>query len=342
VKEQKRDKISAVNRVVAGLALLYGLLFMFLLFGSYVFGWAWTGFPTKTLWDWMQLLLAVAVPALIGVYGSTISRLQYAGQREAEQRRGQAEALQAYLDQMGQMLLDKDRSLRQSKEGDEVRTLARAWTLTVLNRMDGDGKATVLQFLYESGLNSKDKGIVDLRSADLSGAILVGAVLIGAKLNGAVLTGADLSKASLSNSDLRGANLSNANLSSAILVDADLGILDPVALDPYPIYKRSVTDLSETNLRNAVLIGADLSGANLKRADLSGASVVHPRAAPSEELRKLIDKEQGLSRTVAVNNLWLEYMTESLEGATMPNGQKYEVWLKGRKRYKEDGQNSGP
>jgi len=66
--------------------------------------------------------------------------------------RAQDEALQGYLDQMGQLLLDKQRPLRQSKEGDEVSTLARARTLTLLLRLESARKQTVVQFLYESGL----------------------------------------------------------------------------------------------------------------------------------------------------------------------------------------------
>jgi hypothetical protein len=69
----------------------------------------------------------------------------------AEQRR-QDDTLQAYLDQIGQLLLDKERPLRQWKKGDKGQTLARARTLTVLARLDGDRKGSVLQFLYESKL----------------------------------------------------------------------------------------------------------------------------------------------------------------------------------------------
>lgn len=72
--------------------------------------------------------------------------------REAAERRAQDETLQAYLDQIGQMLLDPNRPLRRSMYCDSLRTLARARTLAVLRRLDGTQKGTVLQFLYESGL----------------------------------------------------------------------------------------------------------------------------------------------------------------------------------------------
>ena len=68
----------------------------------------------------------------------------------------------------------------------EERTLAPARTLTVLSRLDGGRKATVVQFLYELGLVGWIKSskimekygcIVDLRDANLRGAVLVEAVL---------------------------------------------------------------------------------------------------------------------------------------------------------------------
>jgi hypothetical protein len=119
----------------------------------------WTGFgqskvpsavqPAKTLWDWLSLLM---VPIVLALGGYLFTRSENRRTQETSDQHRRDETLQAYLDQIGQLLLDKDRPLRQSKEGDEVRTLARARTLTVLSRMDGDRKATVLQFLYESNL----------------------------------------------------------------------------------------------------------------------------------------------------------------------------------------------
>jgi len=71
----------------------------------------------------------------------------------ADQRR-QDDTLQGYLEQMGQLLLDHklrqygetvDGDEEEEEEGDEVRTLARARTLTVLGRLDGEHKRSVLQ-----------------------------------------------------------------------------------------------------------------------------------------------------------------------------------------------------
>jgi hypothetical protein len=52
-------------------------------------------------------------------------------------------------------------------------------------------------------------------------------------------------------------------------------------------------------------------------------------------------KRARKSKKARVTNQEFEQQGASLEGSTMPNGQKYEDWLKSRGR-KEDGENSGP
>jgi uncharacterized protein YjbI with pentapeptide repeats len=140
----------------------------------------------------------------------------------------------------------------------EMRNLARARTLTVLSRLNGERKASVLEFLYESDLITKDRLVINLAGADLSGAnlSLVAADSLSGRLRG-----------------------------------------------------RGLTNLS----------GADLSAANLSGADLSDANLLDAQGVTKEQL------EQAYS----------------LEGATMPDGQKYEDWLKS-KGHGEDGENSGP
>jgi hypothetical protein len=173
-----------------------------------------------TLWDWIKLLV---VPAVIAGVSIWFNYQQQERQREVENRRTQDAVLQAYLDQMGQLLLDKDKPLRQSKEGDEVSMLARARTLTALSQLDGKRKGTLIRFLSEArliqgrpGMESGVRGwtqqrpiigltSADLSDADLSDADLTYALLAEASLRGANLRGADLSNAVLFNTDLTGA-----------------------------------------------------------------------------------------------------------------------------------------
>jgi uncharacterized protein YjbI with pentapeptide repeats len=118
-------------------------------------------------------------------------------------------ALQAYLDKMSELLLEKH---LKSHPEDEVREIAGVRTLTILARLDAHRKRSVLHFLHESGLIDKSKRIVNLSGANLSSADLHGIDLRSADLQETDLHGADLSSA-----DLHGANLRGADLSGTIL-----------------------------------------------------------------------------------------------------------------------------
>jgi uncharacterized protein YjbI with pentapeptide repeats len=171
-----------------------------------------------------------------------LSRRNLQQQRELDGQRAQENALPAYLDQMVRLLNDKDRPLRRSEGGDEVSILAKGRTLRVLPRLDGERKARVLQFLYETGLIFKDRSVVDLLGADLRAANLSRANLSRANLRGADLSRANLGGANLRGADLNGANLREANLHWADLISANL----------------SRTYVGRTDLSLADLTGADL------------------------------------------------------------------------------------
>ena len=188
-----------------------------------------------TLWDWIK---ALTLPITVGAAVPLLNKLQKDRELDIEaERKGreltiqkqytQDTALQAYLDQMSQlMLLDeadeaKPKPLRKSVRNDEVLILARARTLTALRRLGSRHKRSVLDFLYEAELINAHAPIIWLGSpdfqysaADLSGAYLRGAFLRSAFLGG--ITGADLSEADLHGADLQGADLSGANLSGLV------------------------------------------------------------------------------------------------------------------------------
>ena len=184
-------------------------------------------------------LLLVCAGAIGNLY---VSRKNLQREREPEGQRVPLEALPAYLDQMVRLLNDKERPLRRSKGGDEVSIIAKGRTHRVLPRLDGERKARVLQFLYETGLIIKDRAVVDLLGADLREANLSEANLRGATLRGADLSTANLRGADLREADLRGANLRQANLHWADLVSANL----------------SGAYVGKTDLSLADLRGADL------------------------------------------------------------------------------------
>ncbi len=269
-----------------------------------LWNWQWTGFQ-KTLWDWMQLLI---VPIALAVGAFLFNRAENSYQQKLADQRAVHDQeialdnqrdtmLQAYIDQMSQLLFE--RNLRTSDPKTEVRYVARAQTLTVLRRLDTLRKGYLLQFLYEAGLinNDGDGSIIDLNGADLQGAEMQGLQLRKVNLGGANLHGANLQKANLSGAMLRKADLSNTNmrdarlaqtnlhlvnlgqadLSGAVLCEADLikAVLCEALLIQADLNGADLTgtDLSDANLSGADLSGAELLGANLSGAELSGANL---------------------------------------------------------------------
>jgi mannose-6-phosphate isomerase-like protein (cupin superfamily) len=304
-----------------------------------------------TLREWLPIVAALLVPLVIalGIWGITwqLEKLENQRARQAQkienqraeadlelaEQRAQDEALQAYLDQMSQLILDRkllevEQGVRVHEPGDPVHTLAQARTSTAILTLDAEHNESVTHFLIDSGLavRSEDSARL-LRGSTLSHAKLGGAHLPNADLGDADLSDADLSNALLVNANLIGSDLSGADLSDALLDNADL-----------------VADLAHADLSGASLIGADLSDANLFSADLSDANLIGAdlsRAVlDNANLSNAVLDNANLGGADGITNEELAQQAVSLEGADMPNGQKYEDWLKSEPR-KEDGKTEG-
>ena len=173
----------------------------------------WTGIKGKSLWDWGELLIVPLMLAGIAIWFqiSTSSSTKKSAEtratveREIEEDRARETALQNYLNAISTLLLEND--LPNAKQDDIVQRLATTRTLAVFRQLDGRRKGVVLQFIYDTGLITKDRKIIDLAGADLKETYLT---------NGNLMS-ADLSGADLSDSKLGGANLSQANLVSVAL-----------------------------------------------------------------------------------------------------------------------------
>jgi uncharacterized protein YjbI with pentapeptide repeats len=262
-----------------------------------------TGFETKTLWDWMELLI---VPIFLagGAFflehserkaeqqraagqknledqraqdRTTTEQIRADKQKELEQailKDGQQEAaLQGYLDRMADLLLKE--KLRVT-ENEELKKISRIQTLTVLRGLDGARKGMVLRFLWEAELLAREHPVIELTGADLSYA-----ELFQADLSGADLSGVDLKEAKLRYARLQGTNLRRANLHSADIMYADLSGADlsQAELGEAKLNGATLTDkakLQSARLHHARLVGAFLQGADLslsylKDAKLNGA-----------------------------------------------------------------------
>jgi uncharacterized protein YjbI with pentapeptide repeats len=307
---QKIRRLLLVVGIIAASILVIVLVVGII--GGYLFNWNWTGLGPyispphlkdsdfqrgKTLWDWLQLLI---VPLVLAIGGFWLSQMQKTTEQRSTTDNQRAAALQAYIDKISELLLKEHLSELTANgelkpEYDQVRNIARVLTLTVLRGLDAERKGSVLQFLYESGLISKDKQIINLSGANLSGASLMRADLRGVDLSGASLMRANLASANLREADLLKANLSGADLFQADLRGADL----------------SRALLFEADLRGASLFGADLRGASMREAWLNKAELASALLFEAD-LRGAVLFEANITQ-----EQWEQ--AKSLKGATMPD-----------------------
>jgi uncharacterized protein YjbI with pentapeptide repeats len=314
------------------------------------------GLRGKTVWDWLSLLvvpvMVVVVAGLFTTMQIFIQLAQEAAREQAiadqtaefqqviEEFRAQEASLQDYRDLMVTLLLKHH--LRESAEGSEVHAIARAQTVAVLTQFDGEHNEAVTRFLSDSGLLKKPALLAntDLEGAQLPNAVLQNANLAGTNLTGANLAEADLISADFSNTEKVGedVNLILANLNRAYLREAAL----------------QEADLAECTLGKVTLTKATLQGADLRSASLQAANLNYA-ALQDANLSSAVLQNANLTNAVLTDaNLTNAYLSDadltdargwtkeqltaarSLKGATMPNGQKYEDWLKDREKRQQD------
>jgi hypothetical protein len=211
-----QGKKKGVNPGLVMLATVLGIGFagaVVSIVGGYIFGWSWAGVGSKTLWEWLQLLIIPLVLAVGGyLFTSQQNSLQRAFadqqsqlQRESADQQKQIDwdlehdkqeesELRTYLDRMSDLILTHKLWTPPSDEpgatpppaAPEVCELARIRTLTAVRRLNGARTGIVLQFLSEYGLVCGEHPAVSLADADLRLAELKDADLHGADLRGHV------------------------------------------------------------------------------------------------------------------------------------------------------------
>ena len=87
-------------------------------------------------------------------------------ERRLAEDQAQETTLQSYFDHMTNLLLIE--GLKESKEHDEIRSIARARTLTTLRKLDATRKSLLVQFLREAGLIANKNFVINIKWADLS------------------------------------------------------------------------------------------------------------------------------------------------------------------------------
>ena len=325
--------------------LLYGLLQLIL--SGYAVDW--TGFQTKTLWDWMDLLIIPIVLALGAFFLNRSERAierennnnraefdrQIADERRVEDRKlaeeranlereiakdqQQEQALNTYLDRMSELLLEKE--LRTTKNS-EVRNVARTHTLKILQVLDKFRKGVVIKFLYETSLITGKEPIIKLNDAELSEVELPSSNLNGINFEGAILIKANFTDAKLDASIFEKAIAKNANFLRANLKSANLKKADFQYCNLHESNLQGA-DLERADLRVARLSSVQFEGANLRGTSLINADLMAARLAGADLYAALLDhvnfKFADLSGAL---NLHPEDLinVKSLESASLPHG----------------------
>ena len=233
----------------------------------------------KTAWDWLKLIFAPALIALIAggftLYAEFFQNYFSLQRDKAEKNRNQQALLIEYLDEISELVEKQLLTLNDEDNSKTQRTIARARTLSVLRALDSDRKGELIQFLSAAQLIKADRPIIDLNRANLKGAYLKGAYLKGANLEEANLEGADLERANLEGADLERADLREADLERADLREANLegANLEGADLERAYLWEANLERayLDGANLEGAYLDGAYLEGADLREANLEGA-----------------------------------------------------------------------
>ncbi len=230
-------------------------------------------------------------------------------EQEVAVDRAREAALQAYLNQMAEFILEK--KLR-TTDREDVRNDAQFHTLTILPELDGDRKGYILRFVYVMGLINKDTPILQLSGADLSEANLSWANLCGADLSGANMSSACVCDARLDDANLGGTDLRQANLTLAHMRNSDLSGADLRQANLYlaRLYKAELrrANLHQANLRSAWMHGANLSDANLDKANLERANL------DLADLRGATVTSEQLAEA------------RGLKDATMPDGTRWAAY----------------
>ena len=206
---------------------------------------------SKTLWDWLSVLGVPLTLTLLGVLFQIRQQIQADKKADSEKIIANAKAdlekeiaeiarkeevIQAYLDKLSDLLIDKNliaiaakikdfggntkfkegylpEHLQEQKEQlDAAVDVIRARTLGVLRRLkdDSERKSSVVGFLIEAEVIGRLN--LSLKDVDLS----------GVDLSGANLSGANLCNTDLSGANLYGTTLKYAKFNGAILVATDL------------------------------------------------------------------------------------------------------------------------
>jgi len=243
--------------------------------------------PSKTLWDWLELLI---VPITLVLGGYFLNRFdkkherrivdeRISSEQDIAEARNQEIALREYIDRISELLIDKN--LQNTNAKSAIANVATIRTLNILRRLSSDRNRLVIYFLYDSGL-LKLSGyldpIISLKEADQINLNLYAANLPGINLKSAKLKNANLQFTILTDSLLNGADLRETNLQLTNFTNAQLELVD------FRDANLNLTVLYDTNLKGSNFNGADLRDTMFVRANIEGANFLNCKSLTQEQI----------------------------------------------------------
>lgn len=256
----------------------------------------------KTLWDWVNLLLAPLVVVIIMIVAlQTLAAREQANATALEEQAAlldevvaETGLLQSYIDEMSALMGNDDfpslvaRPLcltpmvmrGESAEVESVEDMTSAESVTVgrdstaaaYDELTDERLASLIRYtsnnqLFDLYFDCELESLT-LTDADLSGVNFANVDLTEADLSGSQFHRADLSLATLTSADLSGAEFFTATLDRANMQMADLSGASISTSSTL-----TGADLSNSDLSNATITLATLRDVNLAFANLNGATI---------------------------------------------------------------------
>jgi uncharacterized protein YjbI with pentapeptide repeats len=271
---------------VVGAAVLAAVVFMVL---AYRRDWRWTGLPadpgdgspgavarpSKTLWDWLQMLI---VPLVLAVAAFGLNFAQTSRDRKREERdaataqraearraardramaadRAHEQTLEAYLKEMADLMTRPGRATA------DTQTIAQTLTLVALRRLDGARRGLVVQFLDDAELLAG-------ASPGAQQGLFISAGC-GAGGHSCHRVGITIF---LDHADLRDAVLPLALGPNTGAVDASGRPIPPATGDAHDPAWFDGADLRNSDFHGRRLFGVSFVGADLRGANFTGAEL---------------------------------------------------------------------
>jgi uncharacterized protein YjbI with pentapeptide repeats len=351
IKSPGRRILKIVKNIFIYSLLLY-ILGVFVLKG---YDYEFTGFNNyqiidntqhfKTLWDWIELLIA---PIFILLFGVSINITIRTRNEENEDNRKQETALELYFDKSSELLLTLD--LKKQKI---ISKILRARTLLLLTLINGVRKKQVLRFLLESSLIELKKPKLNLIGADFSELIFDYGILDDAELKGVIFYKAKFIKLDISNSDISHSNFVSSsfeysqfnlmkgqysNFSKAYMFSMNFRKCNMVkSTFENAILRRAV--FNEGKFNRAKFTFADLSRAKIFDSDLSDANFEYSKLQRAEFFKVNFEgsdfsgadfKGSTFNEVNLLNsNITLKQIRQLalIQNSIMPNGKKVSLLI---------------